>query len=149
MIQGANKHAEIAAQTRHSPATDSADELLGSANSASGAAQNAWLAYLVLTVYLLVTIAGVTHFHRIAVFLDLVLLFSVRPYITISYLRPLGSRLRIGSKDWPRELSYWSPAVDDTTPEIRLLREAIHPQNVQSIMQNLLVAKRFVCGVVI
>ncbi len=54
---------------------------------------------------------GVTHIHRIAIFLDLVLLFSVRPYITISYLRPKGSKLKIGSKDWSWELSYWSLSV--------------------------------------
>ena len=239
MIQGVNKHAEIAAQTKISPAVDSADELLSSANSASGSARNAWLAYLILNVYLLVTIAGVTHvdlllnstvtlpianvkiplfsffsvapvllllvhlgflvqhamlahkydhfskavadwervnkrvhpsrryvdgyvfsqmtagpkppkllgalmrlmvfvtfsllpilvllyfqikflpyhevgvthLHRLAIFVDLVLLLSVRPYITISYLRPKGSKLQFGSKDWPWELSYWSLSV--------------------------------------
>jgi len=239
MIKEVNKHAEIAAQTKISPANNSASELLQSANGASGSARNAWLAYLVLNVYLLVTIAGVTHvdlllnssvtlpivnvkiplfsffsvapvllllvhlgflvqhsmlahkydhfskavsdwesynkrvhpgrkyvdgyvfsqmiagpkppvllgslmrlmvfftfsllpvlvllyfqikflpyhevgvthIHRIAIFLDLLLLLSVRPYITISYLRPLGSKLQIGSKDWPWELSYWSLSV--------------------------------------
>jgi hypothetical protein len=60
-VQGVNKHAGIAAQNKIWPANDSAEELLRSANSASRSARNAWLAYLVLNVYLLVTIAGVTH----------------------------------------------------------------------------------------
>jgi hypothetical protein len=239
MIQGVNKHTEIAAQAKNAHANDSADELLQSANSASGSARNAWLAYLVLNVYLLVTIAGVTHVdlllnstvtlpivnvkiplfsffwaapvllllvhlgflvqhamlarkyqhfkkavsawensnngvhpsrryvdgyvfsqmtagpkppkllgflmrlmvfttfsllpvlvllyfqikflpyhevgvthvHRLTIFLDLVLLFTVRPYFPISYLRPEGSKLKIGSKDWPWELSYRSVTV--------------------------------------
>ena len=37
------------------------DELLRSANGASGTARNSWLAFMALITYLLVTIAGVTH----------------------------------------------------------------------------------------
>ena len=51
---------------------------------------------------------AVTHIHRLAILLDLVLLFSVRPFIAMPYLRPAGRKLRFGSKRWPWELSYWS-----------------------------------------
>jgi len=44
-----------------SPPEVSTDDLLKSANTASGTARNAWLAFLVLLAYLLVTLAGVTH----------------------------------------------------------------------------------------
>ena len=39
----------------------SPEDLLGNVNGASGAARNAWLAFLGVTVYLLVTLAGVRH----------------------------------------------------------------------------------------
>ncbi|MFB3079424.1 MAG: hypothetical protein ACE1Y4_15615, partial [Lysobacterales bacterium] len=51
---------------------------------------------------------AVTHIHRLAILLDLVLLFSVRPFMAMPYLRPAGFKLRLGSERWPWELSYWS-----------------------------------------
>lgn len=47
-----------------------------------------------------------THAHRLVILLDLVLLFSVRPFIAMPYLRPAGRKLRLGSEHWPWELSY-------------------------------------------
>ena len=49
-----------------------------------------------------------THAHRLAILFDLVLLFLVRPFIAMPYLRPAGRKLRFGSRSWPWELSYWS-----------------------------------------
>ena len=43
------------------PAADNPEQLLGAANDASGAARNAWLAFMGLLAYLLITLAGVTH----------------------------------------------------------------------------------------
>lgn len=47
-----------------------------------------------------------THAHRLAILLDLILLFSVRPFIAMPYLRPTGRKLRLGSERWPWEVSY-------------------------------------------
>ncbi len=60
-----NRHAEIAAKnSRHAASaaeTESLDTLLGSVNASSDTARNAWLAFLVLNVYLMITISGVSH----------------------------------------------------------------------------------------
>ena len=51
---------------------------------------------------------AITHAHRFAILLDLTLLFVVRPFIAMPYLRPRGQKLRFGNPNWSWELSYRS-----------------------------------------
>ena len=51
------------------------------------------------------------HAIRIAILLDLVLLFVVRPFIAMPYLRPSGRKLRFGKDSWRWELSYASLTI--------------------------------------
>jgi uncharacterized protein YjbI with pentapeptide repeats len=48
------------------------------------------------------------HAIRIAILLDLTLLFVVCPFVAMPYLRPCGRKLRFGKSDWRWELSYAS-----------------------------------------
>lgn len=49
-----------------------------------------------------------THAHRIAILLDLALLFIVRPFVAMPYLRPQGRKLFLGDPSWRWEMSYTS-----------------------------------------
>lgn len=51
------------------------------------------------------------HAIRIAILLDLALLFAVRPYVAMPYLRPGGRKLRYAKGNWRWELSYASLAL--------------------------------------
>lgn len=49
---------------------------------------------------------AITHTHRIAILLDLALLFIVRPFIAMPYLRPHGKTLSLGNQSWRWAISY-------------------------------------------
>lgn len=51
---------------------------------------------------------AVTHAHRIAILLDLALIFTLRPFITMPFLSSSKKKLSLGNSDWRWELSYWS-----------------------------------------
>ena len=108
-----NRHAEIAAnQSRHltgDGASVSLDELLNSANTSSSSARNTWLTFLILNVYLMITIAGVTHVDLLlnsAVTLPLVNVdiplfgfFSVAPFmLLLVHLGLLVQHVTLGHK---------------------------------------------------
>jgi hypothetical protein len=65
-LQEAVAAVSSAPETEHKtpPAAENAEKLLASANDASGPARNAWLAFLGLLTYLLITLAGVTQAAR-------------------------------------------------------------------------------------
>ena len=53
----------------------------------------------------------VTHAHRLAILLDVVLLFSVRPFIDAPKLKLAGRKLSLGSRGWSWKLSYWRRGI--------------------------------------
>ncbi|MEM7222355.1 MAG: pentapeptide repeat-containing protein [Pseudomonadota bacterium] len=64
---------------------------------------------------------AITHAHRLAIVIDLALLFIVRPYIAMPYLRPQGRKVKLGSKNWRWEISTTSLGITGTLSVLALL----------------------------